>query len=240
MASNIINAIHTTSQQVDEEDHYLHAYGAMITLIHLRQLTPITTPPHQYRRILFGILHAEMPEDVWFAEQDLDNLKRDPEGNARDITLLSNEIEDIWEEDREGGVREVKVREEGKVQPCYFVGQIMTHSRYGYTGLILGWDTYCKADESWIIRMGVDRLKHGRLQPFYKVLSVSPNGERSQRYVAEENIIVSSGSVGSYFSGDPAPFLRVKSLGKWFDRWDGGMFVPNGEVREEYVDDWKG
>ena len=67
------------------------------------------------------------------------------------------------------------------------------------------------------------------------MFSISPAGERSERYVAEENITVLSNE-----SADPAPFLRVKSLGKWFDRWDQGMFVPNRELRAEYVDDWKG
>ena len=42
--------------------------------------------------------------------------------------------------------------------------------RYDYRGVIYGWDATCQAEESWIASMGVDRLRFGRQQPFYRVL----------------------------------------------------------------------
>jgi F-box protein 21 len=50
------------------------------------------------------------------------------------------------------------------------IGQLFKHKRYHYEGVITGWDTSCDAGEEWIQNMGVDRLSHGRDQPFYHVL----------------------------------------------------------------------
>ncbi|KAJ3043048.1 hypothetical protein HDV00_005956 [Rhizophlyctis rosea] len=251
MATNILNAVHTSAHGVEDEDAHSHAYGAMLTILLLSPTATSLNQQHQYRRIFYNILRAEVPEDIWFAEQDLAELKKDAEAYARDIAYLEREIGEIWEEDENAGVGKVgeatgvgaqggdgmvRSREEGKVHPSYFVGQLMTHVKYEYSGLIFGWDLYCKADEHWIMRMGVDRLRLGRLQPFYKVMSVSSTtNERSFHYVAEENILVRNDCV------DPGLFLRKKDLGKWFDRWDArlGMFVPNAEVRREYPDDWR-
>lgn len=52
----------------------------------------------------------------------------------------------------------------------YKVGQVFTHRRYGYTGMILGWDTKCEQDEDWISQMRVDSLSGGRNQSFYNVM----------------------------------------------------------------------
>ena len=40
----------------------------------------------------------------------------------------------------------------------FCVGQIIAHARYGYPGVITGWDTSCQAVASWIAQMGVDQL----------------------------------------------------------------------------------
>lgn len=52
----------------------------------------------------------------------------------------------------------------------YKVGQTFQHKRYGYEGVITGWDPLCDAGEAWIQHMGVDRLPRGRTQAFYHVL----------------------------------------------------------------------
>ena len=50
------------------------------------------------------------------------------------------------------------------------VGQLFQHKRYGYEGVVTGWDVACDAGEDWIQNMGVDRLPNGRNQAFYHVL----------------------------------------------------------------------
>lgn len=52
----------------------------------------------------------------------------------------------------------------------YKVGNHFKHRRYGYTGVIIGWDTRCEAQEQWITQMRVNELPNGRHQPFYHVL----------------------------------------------------------------------
>jgi F-box protein 21 len=78
----------------------------------------------------------------------------------------------IWEirqgDKQERGVvrRDAKTRE----SVVYSVGQVFRHKRYGYEGVIVGWDTCCDAGETWINQMGVDELGRGRTQSFYHVL----------------------------------------------------------------------
>ena len=54
----------------------------------------------------------------------------------------------------------------------YKIGQVFRHKRYGYHGIIMGWDVECGADEQWMVAMRVDELARGRHQSFYHVLYV--------------------------------------------------------------------
>ena len=55
----------------------------------------------------------------------------------------------------------------------YHVGDLFMHKRYGYQGVITGWDKECDASKEWISRMQVDNLPRGRHQSFYQVLYVA-------------------------------------------------------------------
>lgn len=69
------------------------------------------------------------------------------------------------------------------------VGQLIRHRRYAYRGVIVGWDTECRASEEWVEQMGVARLAGGRAQPFYHVLpDPADRPGQVQTYVAQENI----------------------------------------------------
>lgn len=50
------------------------------------------------------------------------------------------------------------------------VGQPFQHMRYGYQGVVVGWDPKCQAQEDWMMNMRVDQLPRGRNQSFYHVL----------------------------------------------------------------------
>lgn len=52
----------------------------------------------------------------------------------------------------------------------YKIGQMFQHKRYGYEGVVIGWDPKCDATEAWIMQMGVDSLARGRDQSFYHVM----------------------------------------------------------------------
>lgn len=55
-----------------------------------------------------------------------------------------------------------------KVQ--FKIGHHFQHKRYGYEGVVIGWDANCTADPRWISQMRVDDLPRGRDQPFYNVM----------------------------------------------------------------------
>lgn len=50
------------------------------------------------------------------------------------------------------------------------VGQLFYHKRYGYEGVVTGWNVACEEGEEWILNMDVDGLPRGRNQAFYHVL----------------------------------------------------------------------
>lgn len=60
--------------------------------------------------------------------------------------------------------------EEGTEKVKYRIGDVFRHRRYGYEGVIVGWDLKCEKDEGWIAQMGVRRLSGGAEQSFYHVL----------------------------------------------------------------------
>ena len=122
--------------------------------------------------------------------------------------------------------------------PAYCVGDLFVHRRYGYQGAITGWDVRCEAGERWVLRMGVDQLPNGRNQSFYNVLV----DDESERYVAEENIMVRGRHAYRWRGGENVskvvPDERLMRVaGRYFKRWDedNERFVSN--VRDVYPDD---
>eukprot|EP01117_Protostelium_nocturnum_P008522 TRINITY_DN3056_c0_g1_i3.p1 TRINITY_DN3056_c0_g1~~TRINITY_DN3056_c0_g1_i3.p1 ORF type:complete len:628 (+),score=109.71 TRINITY_DN3056_c0_g1_i3:285-2168(+) len=126
----------------------------------------------------------------------------------------------------------------GKI-PQYRLGQVFKHKLREYIGIIVGWDYTCAAEEQWITRMGVDDLSNGRNQPFYSVW-VTTDG--TQRYVAEENIILEGASIS-----DSSISEVVTDVGRYFDSFipsekheEGqfyGRFVPCHDLQFQYPDD---
>ncbi len=66
------------------------------------------------------------------------------------------------------------------------VGQIVHHLRYGYRGVVVGYDRTCQADDLWYETQtkGKD-YKPTRGQPWYHVLV---SGATHQTYVAQQNL----------------------------------------------------
>lgn len=71
----------------------------------------------------------------------------------------------------------------------YSVGQVFTHRASGYRGVIIGWDTACKAGDKWVAATRTDALPHGTAQPFYHVLvDVRDRPDARIAYVAQDNV----------------------------------------------------
>ena len=64
----------------------------------------------------------------------------------------------------------------------YQIGQLVSHRRYPYRGVIAGCDPHCRADDNWY--QG-NRTQPDRDQPWYHVLV---HGSHHTTYVAEENL----------------------------------------------------
>lgn len=127
---------------------------------------------------------------------------------------------DAIEQEDKGDNLVAKSKEENDIR--WRLGHVFRHRLFGYVAVIRGsvlsyalscaeadvpvcrWDVTCEASEQWIMGMGVDRLEHGRHQPFYHVvrplslsllfplprliLSSQITEDGSGRYVAQENI----------------------------------------------------
>ncbi|RMZ70319.1 f-box domain-containing [Pyrenophora seminiperda CCB06] len=106
------------------------------------------------------------------------------------------------------------------------VGQLFHHKRYGYEGVITGWDVVCDANEDWIQNMHVDSLPNGRNQAFYHVLVC----DKSVRYVAAENIQPMD-------EDTPPSEALLKLAGRHFKRWDDASHCFVSNVRDEYPHD---
>lgn len=102
-----------------------------------------------------------------------------------DITLLSRYVIPMFYNQPEGhrllqfvqsmhhvdSVRKPVITRSPRTRNVAFkVGQLFQHKRYGYEGVITGWDVVCDANENWIQNMRVDALPNGRNQAFYHVL----------------------------------------------------------------------
>ena len=91
------------------------------------------------------------------------------------------------------------------------LGDMIVHARYGYRGVIVGFDDACMQTDEWTDAMGVDKLPQGRDQPFYHVLVDERDRPGHQvTYVAQENAI--RAAADGEFPGEPLRHSLVTSL----------------------------
>jgi heat shock protein HspQ len=92
--------------------------------------------------------------------------------------------------------------------PQFSAGDLITHRRYGYRGVVAAGDPECKADDDWYFR---NRTQPVREQPWYHVLV---HGGRHTTYVAEENLT-------RYEGGEQVSHPLVKEI---FSSFSGGRY----------------
>jgi len=112
---------------------------------------------------------------------------------------------------------------------AFDLGQCLLHRKYGYRGVVVGYDASCRQSDEWCRTMGIHTLHHGRDQPFYHVLvdvRDRPGGHIS--YVAQENISLDRPSEPLQHPGVTVPGL--------FERFDAarGKFEPSAELRDQF------
>ena len=91
---------------------------------------------------------------------------------------------------------------------AFQVGQVFVHKKFGYRGVVYGWDRKCERDPDWVAAMGVD----GSL-PFYYALPDERDcerlfgGVRLSKYVSQDNMMPVEGvtvlhrALENYFVG---------------------------------------
>ncbi|KAF5827961.1 Hemimethylated DNA-binding protein YccV like-domain-containing protein [Dunaliella salina] len=57
-----------------------------------------------------------------------------------------------------------------RVPRAFRLGQRVKHRKFGYRGLVVGWDAQCCESDEWAEAVGVASLPRGSKQPFYQLL----------------------------------------------------------------------
>lgn len=123
--------------------------------------------------------------------------------------------------------RSAKVRRRNNKKVKFRVGQVIKHKIWGYKGVIIGWDEFAKAPESWLRANHPASHPEWRLQPNYSILVHTHDRQDPQiTYVPEDNIKIISNAKISH------PHLK-----DYFYQFDGSQYLPNEELREWYPDD---
>jgi len=136
-------------------------------------------------------------------------------------------------------VREEKagIMEREEVQ--FKIGSVFKHRKYGYRGIIYGFDGSCERDDEWMRQMNISN----RYQPFYYALPDESDavrllgGVRLTKYVAEENIIPLSGHGDK--QGHQQDRIVHRALENYFVGYSDShkRYVPSKRLRYEYPDD---
>ncbi|NWI91162.1 FBX21 protein, partial [Pitta sordida] len=104
------------------------------------------------------------------------------------------------------------------------VGQVVIHKRFGYSGVIVGWDVKANTPEEWLQLKYPPMKQHLKDTPHYRILINKANGfGKSTAYVSEEEITVIMGlevhhpDMETYFSGyDGSKYIMQPWLKKLY------------------------
>jgi len=124
----------------------------------------ITSRWRQYLPYLIKHLQAHYPWDVPLLEKYIIPMF----SRLPDRLRLEQFVETMQRNDETPKPARRRGRHSENVK--YKVGQVFTHTRYRYEGVIIGWDTSCDLGEDWARTMNVDSLARGRNQAFYHVM----------------------------------------------------------------------
>ncbi|KAK9903275.1 hypothetical protein WJX75_001714 [Coccomyxa subellipsoidea] len=167
-----------------------------VNLCHIYRVSGAAHEPDMLRSVLelllacnevidYRRMHAAVCEEMGDYESVREDLEKMVPGASTTgqfaMSLVRREQEVASESNRQ-----FRRPSNGSVQ--YRVGEIIEHKRYGYRGVIFGWDPSCTAGDDWIAQMNVDALPGGRNQPFYHVLVDIGSRPNQSTYVAQENI----------------------------------------------------
>lgn len=155
---------HFIDDSIMPETRAAALYTAATTILLARPTAPDCI---QYTNAITTVIRSQFPLDTTPVLSYL-TTHAFPSGPIH--TRLSDAAIEIKDDEGPG-----PAKDRAKEGVEWWVGMMFRHKRYGYVGLVLGWDGECKAGDEWIRAQNVDDLPRGRGQPFYKV--VTDNGQ---------------------------------------------------------------
>jgi heat shock protein HspQ len=102
--------------------------------------------------------------------------------------------------------------------PKFEAGQMVRHLRYGYRGVVVAFDTECRAPQSWYES---NRTQPLRQQPWYHVLV---HGSSTATYAAQDSLE----------ADDSVEPIRHPLLEIFFDAFDDGHYIRNQRAWHEW------
>jgi len=106
------------------------------------------------------------------------------------------------------------------------IGQVVKHRKWGYRGIIVGWDATAKAPPGWFQKMEPDdrNIQDYENQPNFAILVDTRDRRSPQKtYVPQENLVVVSN-------------MRVihPSIDDYFESFDGTRYIPRPYLKKIY------
>ncbi|KAM3937060.1 F-box only protein 21 [Leptodactylus fuscus] len=161
---------------------------------------------------------------IW-PEKVLDILQKiqalDPSQHGAVAYLVQHTLEHIEKRKGDRGLT-VKHRPSEK-EVLYSVGLIVRHKRYGYCGVIVGWDPMCMMPPDWDEDFRLPQLPEEAPQPFYSILFE----DGSCNYVAQENLEPHP---------EPGP-IQHPDIDQYFSEFVGDHYIANTKLQLQYPED---
>ncbi len=104
-----------------------------------------------------------------------------------------------------------KLKPRKVVLPAFQPGDLVRHVRYGYRGVIVAADEFCKADPKWYM---ANKTQPDRDQPWYHILV---HGAETCTYVAQSSLTSDQG----------AKEVRHPFVAYFFDDFVNGKYARN-------------
>lgn len=109
----------------------------------------------------------------------------------------------------------------------YRIGQVIKHKRWGYRGVIIGWDETARAPKHWFDANHPPDKPHWQTQPNYAILVDTRDRLTPQMtYVPEENFEILSNVK-----------ILHPAIDEYFESFDGAQYLPRPSLRAVYPHD---
>ncbi|NXC67265.1 FBX21 protein, partial [Anhinga anhinga] len=110
----------------------------------------------------------------------------------------------------------------------FSVGQVIVHKRFGYSGVIVGWDVKANAPEEWLQHKYPPAKQDLKDTPHYRILINKANGfGKSMAYIPEEEITVIMG----------LEVVHHPDMKAYFSGYDGSKYIMQPWLKKIYPHD---